>query len=142
MDMLNLVKKPEKRYIFPYSEGHIKGRTSRFKEEYSNDAVRSDFNFAESINDQFIIESRDLIDKTENEMIFGKLSMMHHFEEQLLLNNNGDAIQIKEPNSLQFKNFKVDMDKISEEHPLYTFLKKLNSIMSSENLQEYLIEFI
>ena len=80
IDMLNMVKKLKSKYIFPYSEGHIKDRSSRFKAEYRAE-VEKDLEFVKTITDDYLLISRSQIPDVnirQKEIIIVKKPMLDH----------------------------------------------------------------
>ncbi len=137
-EMIRLVNRLKVKYRFPYSIAHIKDRSSRFKAEYFRD-VEEDFSFAESINERFMLVSGKEIERPEM-IVICKLPMIECFNEYLNPTPNGGIIDNYEQDSLNFKNFLVDMSKVSRDHPLFDYIVKHNNVMSSDTLQEFITD--
>ncbi|SHH77257.1 hypothetical protein [Clostridium magnum] len=123
----NIILKLKGKYRFPYSIAHIKDRANHFMEEHYA-KVKDDFKFAESINDTVCVGIYN------DSLVLGKEHMLKLFDEYILEPKKEiDYIDGKFPFL-----FKVDFDRIDEEHPMYEFLKERQGIMSPKGMEEFL----
>ena len=140
VDILSLVKRLKNKYIIPYSEGHIKDRSSRYKEEYRSE-IEKDFAFTKTITEDYLLISSSRIydekrKKCFPEIIITKKSMMEYFDAYVDMVKVESTVDIK-PDGIKFEEFTVDMNGIGEDHPLYEFLKNNDGKVSTSGIDEF-----
>ena len=137
-NMLCIIQKLKNKFIIPYSEGHIKDRSTRFCEQYKTDVER-DFEFAESITDQYLLIANSMISelkrrKSYPEIVVARYPMMEYFDEYINMSVNSDV----KPERITFENFYADMSLVNECHPLYKFLQKYEGNVIESNFNTFL----
>lgn len=138
--MLNLVRILKKRhiFIFPFSEAHIQDRARKFEEALRKE-VKSQFDFAESVNEKYIlVPGRSIKKDTDLEMC--KASMMECFDDFLERRRQDEQAIIKFT-ATDFSSFTVDVSKIPSDHPLHDFLQKHSGVVTSSSLSSFVEEF-
>lgn len=131
--MLNpLVQRLSTKYLFPYSEGHIKDVANKYTPD-KRDYVVSDLAFAESINHQECIG----YGYKGSELVFDSQykPMLEFFDEYV---NNKEQRGAVASHEIKIAPFRVDMSQINEDHPLYDFLFSNNGIMDMKKFEVYL----
>lgn len=126
-DFRNLVFKLKRKYKFPFSYAHIKDRANRYSEEHYA-KVKEDFEFVETVTDSICVGVH------ENEPVLCKESMQKCFDDYI---EEKKIDTIENLASFPFS-YKIDMEKLDKEHPMYEFLKENNGKLSSEGMDEFL----
>lgn len=125
----DIVFKLKKKYKFPYSMAHIKDRANHCSEEHYI-KIKEDFEFAETVNDTICVA----IDKDKPVLV--KENMLTCFDDYIAKSKQETPyIDADFPFS-----FSVDMDRISEDHPMYDFLKVRDGKISPTGMEEFLQE--
>ena len=135
IDMLNMVKKLKSKYIFPYSEGHIKDRSSRFKAEYRAE-VEKDLEFVKTITDDYLLISRSQIPDVnirQKEIIIVKKPMLEYFDAYIKMPKTESA----KADRMEFEDFTVDMSAVATDHPLYEYLKENGGRVTPSGLNDF-----
>lgn len=127
-----LVKNLSKKYIFPYSEAHIRDASNRYSDERRSN-IELEFMQAEQINKQICIGCN------ENQVLafaFHKKPMIDFFDESLK-NYTNNQLNLK--NKTYHSSFLVDRSQIDSEHPFHDFLESNNYFMDYDKFFEYLV---
>lgn len=117
----------KKKYKFPFSYAHIKDRANHYSEEHY-EKVKEDFKFVETITDSICVGINN------SKPVLGKESIKKCFDDYIAEGKN-DTVNIE--NSFSFS-FKIDMEKLDENHPMYDFFKENDGIMSNVGMDEFL----
>lgn len=101
--------------------------------------VKSQFDFAESVNEKYIlVPGRSIKKDTDLEMC--KASMMECFDDFLERRRQDEQAIIKFT-ATDFSSFTVDVSKIPSDHPLHDFLQKHSGVVTSSSLSSFVEDF-
>lgn len=127
-----LVFKLKNKYKFPFSYAHIRDRANRYSKEHY-EKVKQDLEFVESISDSICVEIY------LGEPVLYKVDIQDCFEDYI----SEDYISKEEKNTLNIStsfqfSYKVDMQKIDKNHPMYDFLLESNGMIDAKGMDEFL----
>lgn len=122
-----LVFKLKNKYKFPFSYAHIRDRANHYSKEHY-EKVKQDFEFVESISDSICVGIY------AGEPALDKVSIQDCFD---------DYISKEEKNTLNILtsfpfSYKVDMEKLDKNHPMYDFLLESNGMIDAKGMDEFL----
>ncbi len=130
--MMKTVLRLKKKYIFPFSDGHMQDRLNNFSEAHI-DQIKEDFNFLKQISDNYAVGFT-----AEGEITIG----LHDIDIAL----NERIEELKKPRTAEtisthtaFPTIRVDMERLSVDHPMYEHLKKCDGILNTERMDEFLL---
>lgn len=116
--MMKTVLRLKKKYIFPFSDGHMQDRLNKFSEAHI-DQIKEDFNFLKQISDNYAVGFT-----AEDEITIG----LHDIDIAL----NERIEELKKPRTAEtisthtaFPTIRVDMERLSVDHPMYEHLKNV-----------------
>lgn len=121
----------KRKYKFPYSNAHIKDISNHYSDAYK-DKVEDDISFAQKINDNHCICINN-----NNEIFVMKYDMKTHFWKHISEQQSVLPPQIK--NTIDYS-FNVNMAELSENHPMFDFLKKHNGLISPNDMDTFFDE--
>jgi hypothetical protein len=122
-----LVFKLKNKYKFPFSYAHIRDRANRYSKEHY-EKVKQDLEFVESISDSICVEIY------LGEPVLYKVDIQDCFEDYI---SKEEKNTLNISTSFQFS-YKVDMQKIDKNHPMYDFLLESNGMIDAKGMDEFL----
>lgn len=119
------------KYLFPYSEAHIKDRANKYKPENYSD-ISKDLLFFEFLNHSQCLGTIDEMDK----LAIAKRSILEFFKEYIQ-----EYKRCPSDKELLENSFSIDTDinKIDASNPLYDLLKPKNGYCSQRDMMEFLL---
>lgn len=129
--MKRTVLQLKKKYVFPFSDAHIQDRLNNYSDEHRLD-IMDDFSFVSTITNNKALGFNE-----NQELVITEFDALKVIEERIQELTNGKT----EPSriSFSFPAIKVDMKKISKDHPMYEFLTQCDGNLTAERMNEFLL---
>lgn len=132
-EIVEIVNKINKKYVFPFSEAHIRDRLNNFQEAHRGDVIR-DLEFLNELTGKKAVRRKDFDDFS---LVIDTIDVKQLCE---ALRNSDDSPVI-DTQYMPQDEYKVDVNQISQDDPLYDFYIRNNGIVTPSRIIDYLPEF-